>query len=124
VFALPSPDGIVVKRAIILASHGLCIYVSEAFLYVSSWKAPIHACTRIRAELGPTGHTIETSNRRFRDDEFLVGRDLTHGRKTIRARIVFDRVNRPLFPGGPVHDQAWSEIKYTAYSFVVAKNRR
>lgn len=76
-----------------------------------------------RQELGPTGHTIETSNRRFRDDEFLVGRDLTHGRKSIRLRIVFDPANRPLFPGGPAHDQAWSEIKYTAYSFVVPKNR-
>jgi Protein of unknown function (DUF2961) len=69
-------------------------------------------------ELGATQHIIETSNRRFRDDEFLISKDLTHERKAIWIRVKFTPVSRPLFPGYPVGDQAWSEIKYTAYCFV------
>jgi hypothetical protein len=69
-------------------------------------------------ELGATEHRIETSNRRFRDDEFLISRDLTRGKKKVWIRIKFTPVNRPLFPGEPVGKLAWSEIKYTAYCFV------
>jgi hypothetical protein len=71
-----------------------------------------------KEELGATQHIVETSNRRFRDDEFLISRELTQGRKTIWVRIKFTPVNRSLFPGYPVGERAWSEIKYTAYSFV------
>jgi hypothetical protein len=69
-------------------------------------------------ELGATEHHAQTSNRRFRDDEFLISRALTQGQKTIWVRIKPILVNRPLFPGDPVQEHAWSEIKYTAYSFV------
>jgi hypothetical protein len=71
-----------------------------------------------KEELGATEHIVETSNRRFRDDEFLISRDLTQGKKTIWVRIKFTPVNRPLYPGYPVGERAWSEIKYTAYCFV------
>ena len=77
-----------------------------------------------RSELGEAGHQIETSNRRFRDDEFLVPRHLTRGRKAIWVRIKFTPVNRPIVPGASVPPQAWSEIRYTAYSFIVPKGRR
>jgi hypothetical protein len=70
-------------------------------------------------ELGATEHVVQTSNRRFRDDEFLIPRRLTAGRKSIRIRIRYTPVNRPLYPGYALGDQGWSEIKYTAYSFVV-----
>jgi len=76
-----------------------------------------------KEELGATEHNVETSNRRFRDDEFLISRDLTRGRKTIWVRIKFTPVNRPLFPGYPIGDRAWSEIKYTAYCFTTPKSR-
>jgi hypothetical protein len=69
-------------------------------------------------ELGVAEHEVEVSNRRFRDDEFLIARDLTRGQKAIWVRVKFTPVNRPLFPGRPVGEQAWSEIRYTAYSFV------
>jgi hypothetical protein len=72
-----------------------------------------------KEELGATQHNVQTSNRRFRDDEFLVPRDLTQGRSTIRVRIKFTPVERPLFPGHPIPDLAWSEIRYDAYSFVM-----
>ena len=75
--------------------------------------------SRPKGELDPAVHTVQTSNRRFRDDEFLLPRDLTQGRSAIRVRVKFAPVNRPLFPGHPLAERAWSEIKYTAYCFVV-----
>jgi len=70
-------------------------------------------------ELGATQHNVQTSNRRFRDDEFLVPRDLTEGRKRIRVRIEFVPVDTPLFPGHPLPELAWSEFRYTAYCWVM-----
>ena len=72
-------------------------------------------------ELGATEHIVQTSNRRFRDDEFLISRNLTAGRNNIRIRIRYKPVNRPLYPGYPLGNQGWSEIRYTAYSFVVPR---
>jgi hypothetical protein len=72
-----------------------------------------------KGELGATLHIVQTSNRRFRDDEFLVPRDLTVGRSAIRVRVRFTPVKRPLFPGHPIPDLAWSEMRYTAYCYVV-----
>ena len=71
-----------------------------------------------RQELGATQHVVQTSNRRFRDDEFLLPRDLTTGRSAIRVRVKFTPVERPLFPGQSVSPLAWSEIRYDAYCFV------
>jgi hypothetical protein len=75
-----------------------------------------------KQELGATEHKVETSNRRFRDDEFLIPRDLTRDKKSIWVRVKFTPVNRPLFPGYPVGERAWSEIKYTAYCFITPKS--
>jgi len=72
-----------------------------------------------KGELGATQHIVQTSNRRFRDDEFLVPRDLTAGRRAIRVRVQFTPVRIPLFPGRPLDEQAWSEIRYDAYCFVL-----
>ncbi len=74
-------------------------------------------------ELGATQHVVETSNRRFRDDEFLVPRDLTEGRSVIRVRVKFTPVKIPLYPGQPLPELAWSEIRYDAYCFVMPKPR-
>lgn len=72
-----------------------------------------------KEELGATQHIVQTSNRRFRDDEFIVPRDLTRGRPQIRVRVRFTPVEIPLFPGRPLPDLAWSEIRYTAYCWVM-----
>jgi len=74
-----------------------------------------------KEELGAAQHNVQTSNRRFRDDEFLVSRKLTEGREAIRVRIRFTPVPRPLFPGQPLPELAWSEIRYDAYCFVMPK---
>lgn len=70
-------------------------------------------------ELGATQHKVETSNRRFRDDEFLVPLALTAERSAIRVRVHFTPVKKPLFPGEPLAELAWSEIRYNAYCFVM-----
>ena len=69
--------------------------------------------------VGADGTRIETSDRRFRDDEFLVSGDLTRGLSAIRFRIRFTPVNIPLFPGAPIRQHAWSEIRYSAYCIVL-----
>jgi hypothetical protein len=74
-------------------------------------------------ELGQAQHIVQTSNRRFRDDEFLVPRDLTAGRFSIRVRIKFTPVTIPLFPGHPLPELAWSEFRYDAYCFVMPEWR-
>jgi hypothetical protein len=68
-------------------------------------------------ELGPTDHLVQTSNRRFRDDEFLLPRRLTQGRSVIRVRIRFTPVTIPLFPGRALPPLGWSELRYSAYSY-------
>lgn len=74
-----------------------------------------------KQELGATEHVVETSNRRFRDDEFLIGRNLTEGKRAIWVRVKFTPVNRSLYPGYPLGERAWSEMKYTAFCFVVPR---
>lgn len=76
-----------------------------------------------KEELGATQHIVETSNRRFRDDEFLVPSPLTQYRKAVWVRVKFTPVDRPLYPGFPPSEHAWSEIRYTAYCFVVPRKR-
>ena len=61
---------------------------------------------------------MQTSNRRFRDDEFLIPRRLTAGRPAIRVRVVVTPVRVPLFPGHPLPPMAWRELRYQAWCFV------
>jgi hypothetical protein len=69
-------------------------------------------------ELGPTIPVVQTSNRRFRDDEFLISRALTGGATKLRVRVRFTPVTIPLLPGHELPELAWSEIRYEAYSVV------
>jgi len=73
-------------------------------------------------ELGATKHIVQTSNRRFRDDEFLVARKFTQGRSAVRVKIKFTPVKRPLFPGHPLPELAWSELRYDVYCYVMPES--
>lgn len=72
-----------------------------------------------KKELGPAEHNVRTSNRRFRDDEFLLPRALTAGHDALRVRLCFAPVETPLFPGHPPAELAWTEFRYDVYSFVL-----
>ena len=104
------------------------VFVSDARGRVPQWKpagtwylAGSNTCvfSSPPGELGATQHVVQTSNRRFRDDEFLLPRGLTAGRSAIRVRVEFKPVERPLYPGYPLGELAWSEMRYTAYSYVM-----
>jgi len=106
------------------------VYIADARAPQPVWKpagiwylAGSNTCvfSSPRGELGASGHVVQTSNRRFRDDEFLIPRDLTAGRSAIRIRVKFTPVATPLYPGYPLPELAWSEMRYTAYSFVMPK---
>ena len=90
--------------------------------YLAGSNTVVYSYPPDRDELGATQHQVETSNRRFRDDEFLVPRRLTEGKSSIRVRIEFTPVERPLFPQLAARRPrftAWSELRYTAYSYVM-----
>jgi hypothetical protein len=106
------------------------VYVAEASMADNprkpNWKragvwylAGSNTCvySNPRDELGPTQHLAQTSNRRFRDDEFLLPLALTQRHAAIRIQIRFTPVTRPLFPGAELPTLAWSEFRYTAYCY-------
>jgi hypothetical protein len=104
------------------------VFIADASQKSSRWRsagiwylAGGNTCvySNPKTELGDTQHRVETSNRRFRDDEFLVPRALTEGRGAIRVKIQFQPVEQPLYPGQPMPELAWSEIKYSAYCFTL-----
>lgn len=71
-------------------------------------------------ELAARQLEIRTSNRRFRDDEFLIPSELTENRSAIRIRIKFVPNNQELLPGTPFpKESVWSELKYQVYSYVI-----
>jgi hypothetical protein len=75
-------------------------------------------------ELDPPTPWLETSNRRLRQDEFLIRPELTHGHSQVRVRIVFSPQQKPLLPGGALPALAWSELKYEAYSWRIPASAR
>ena len=106
------------------------VFVSDADRKTPKWNkagvwylAGANTCvySNPRPELGATEHNVQTSNRRFRDDEFLIPRKLTERRNAIRVKVQFTPVNRPLVPGAPIPELAWSEISYTGYSIVTPR---
>jgi hypothetical protein len=72
------------------------------------------------AELAPTEHNVITSNRRWREEEFLIPRSLTRGLKQLDVRIEHVPDDRELFPGHPFPvGNAWSEARYWVYCYVL-----
>jgi hypothetical protein len=126
----PNNHGVLLRRTLDYAypNQRAEVFVADGAGDSPDWKpagvwylAGSNTCiySNPREELGATQHIVQTSNRRFRDDEFLIGRDLTKGRDRIRVRVKFTPVNRPLFPGWPMSETAWTEIRYDAYCYVL-----
>jgi hypothetical protein len=69
-------------------------------------------------EIDPRQLNIRNSNRRFRDDEFLISSKLTKNRTSVKVRIKFVLNNQELYPGRPFSEKsAWSELKYQVYCY-------
>jgi len=63
---------------------------------------------------------IQISNRRFRDDEFLIPPKLTENKSAILVKVKYVPDNQELFPGTPFpKESAWSELRYQVYSFII-----
>ncbi len=91
--------------------------------YLAGSNTCYHSYPWKGGELGPSNPVVQTSNRRFRDDEFLVSHCLTRGRSRIRFRIVFTPETTPLLPGRKPAERAWSEIRYKAYCWCMPQFR-
>jgi hypothetical protein len=95
--------------------------------YVGQWyTAGSNTCVHSRpqggnfteAELAPTEHNVVTSNRRWREEEFLLPARLTRGQERIDIRLEHVPDDRPLFPGHPFPvANAWSECRYWAFCY-------
>ncbi|MHC4737965.1 MAG: DUF2961 domain-containing protein [Planctomycetota bacterium] len=73
-------------------------------------------------ELAATEHYVITSNRRWREEEFLIGRQLTEGVKQLEVKIEFVPNTKELFPGLPfLVESAWSESRYWVYCYKMPK---
>lgn len=72
------------------------------------------------AELKPAQHNIITSNRRWREEEFLIASDLTRGLDSLDIKIVHVPENIQLFPGHDFPNESfWSESRYTIYCYAL-----
>ncbi len=90
---------------------------SAGIWYLAGSNTVLHSSPK--AELAPPENKVVVSNRRFRDDEFLLPKDLTAGRSAIRIKVKFLPVHLPLFPGNPEPELAWSEIRYDIYCYIM-----
>lgn len=71
-------------------------------------------------EFAPTEHHVITGNRRWREEEFLIGRELSEGHQKLRIKIEFIKNDKALFPGQAFpKESAWSAARYWVYCFEV-----
>jgi hypothetical protein len=96
-------------------------FVHAGFWYLAGSNRAVYS--NPPGELDPPAPIAQSSNRRFRDDEFLVPRALTQGRSKIRVRIVHSPDPHPLLPGDQAPAPAWSEFRYAVYSWVLPRSR-
>lgn len=80
----------------------------------------VYSYPREAGELGAAEHRVVTSNRRWREAEFLLPEKLTRGLDRIEIRIEHLPDNRELYPGHPFPEPSlWSESRYWLYSYRV-----
>lgn len=96
---------------------------SAGVWYLAGSNTFYHSYPRKGGELGKSDPVVMSSNRRFRDDEFLIPRNLTQGRTAIRVRVKFTPVEIPLLPGRAIDKLVWSEMHYSAYCYVMPEIR-
>jgi len=73
-----------------------------------------------RGELDERLYVVQTSNRRFRDDEFIIPSALTSNRSSIKVRVKVMPEEIELYPDYRFpKESAWSELRYNVYSYVV-----
>jgi hypothetical protein len=93
--------------------------------YVGIWYTPgsnTYVYSSPDGELGERKYEVYTSNRRFRDEEFLIPARLTRNRSAIRIKVKHIPANYDLYPGCPYPKKsAWTELRYEVFSYVMPK---
>jgi hypothetical protein len=127
----PKNIGAMLRRKLDYAFPNQCakVYVSEdkpeaEWAYVGKWLtagANTVVYSNPKPEKGAAEHVVQTSNRRWREDEFLLPRGATAGRSAIRVKVEFEPRPIRLFPTWPLMEQAWTEYQYKAYCFVMPR---
>ena len=129
-FSVP-PDnlGVLLRRKL---DYGLPDQCADVFVADGAAADPVYAragtwCTPGSStvvvsnpphETDPPAPVTLASNRRWREDEFLVRRELTTGHSSLRFRFVVGaRTPHPLLAGGTAPAPAWSEFRYAAYAW-------
>lgn len=93
-----------------LAGSNTCVYSNPT----GTDRATIHL-----HELDPRDPEVQTSNRRFRDDEFLIPAKFTANKSSVRVRIRAVPNEIELMPDHRFpRESAWSELGYKVYSYV------
>ena len=95
---------------------------SSDFAYAGTWYtagSQQSLYSNPPGELDPGQQIVQMSNRRWRDDEFLISRALTERRSSIRIQLRVTSAPLPLFPGAPADPAAWTEFRYRVYSYVL-----
>ena len=69
-------------------------------------------------ELDKAQHHVLKSNRRWREEEFLIPRHLTEGIDNLEIKVEHVPVERELFPGYPFPEKSlWTESRYWVYCY-------
>lgn len=108
------------QRARVLLEHE-GDWQHAGYWYLAGSNTVYHSFPWAEGELAPTRPVVITSNRRFRDDEFLLPAELTRGKDRLRLRFEFAPRNPPLLPGQPPAPTAWTEFAYHAYCYVMPR---
>jgi hypothetical protein len=129
----PDNTGVLLRRTLDYSfpNQKAAVYVADAgktkdstaWQYAGVWYlAGANTCmySDPKGELERRQLTTQTSNRRFRDDEFVIPAALTKGRSAVRIKVQHIPADQELFPGFPFPKRsAWSELQYDVYSYVV-----
>jgi hypothetical protein len=120
--------GILLRRTLdhALADQRAKIFVADpdsnnsSFADVGTWYLAGSVRTLYANPPSETGVVVPSvfrGERRFRDDEFLIARKFTQGRRRLRIRVQVLPVTRPLVLNGPPESAGWSEFKYEVFAW-------
>lgn len=100
---------------------------SKEWNYAGDWyTAGSNTCVYSRpggrnfteAEFAATQHVMITSNRRWREEEFLIASELTRDRDSLDIKIVHVPNHIQLYPGKDFPEKSyWSESRYSVYCY-------
>ena len=88
--------------------------------YTAGSNTCVYSNPQSEGELGKTQHQVITSNRRWREEEFLIPGRLTEGVSRLEIKIEHVPNTKELFPNRPFPaGSVWSESRYWVYCYTM-----